>query len=109
MIRETLNANAINATTLLTPGQGVNYQWRLATGGGTSYSQTSGLTAPYWVRVVRTGSSFVGYSSADGTTWTVMSAQTINMASSVYIGLAVTSHADPSLCTAVIDNVTATP
>jgi hypothetical protein len=69
----------------------------------------TGQNAPCWVKVVRSGNTFTGYCSPDGSTWTQVSSQTINMASSVCIGLAVTSHDDGTLCTASFDNVTATP
>jgi regulation of enolase protein 1 (concanavalin A-like superfamily) len=109
MIRETLNADSRNASVFLTPSNGIACQWRSATGGGTSNAVASGLTAPYWVRVARTGNSMVGYYSTNGATWTPMSTQTISMATNVYIGLAVTSHTNSTLCTATLDNVTATP
>jgi hypothetical protein len=38
-----------------------------------------------------------------------MGSTNITMASSVVIGLPVTSHLNGTLCTATIDNVTATP
>jgi hypothetical protein len=39
----------------------------------------------------------------------LIGSQTITMGSNVYIGLAVTSHNDGTLCTAVFDNITGTP
>ena len=74
-----------------------------------SQSQNSGLRAPYWVKLVRTGNTFTGYHSADGTTWTSMGSVTVSMAANVHIGLGVTSKKDGTLCTATFDNVTATP
>jgi hypothetical protein len=67
------------------------------------------LTAPYWVRVVRADSTFTGYHSSNGSTWTTIGTQSITMGASVYIGLPVCSHLDGTLCTATLDNVTATP
>jgi fibronectin type 3 domain-containing protein len=108
MIRESLNANARNALIAVTPGNGVTWQYRSSTGGSTSNNNTGGLNAPYWVKLVRSGSIFTGYRSPDGTNWTQQGAsQTINMPATVYIGLAVTSHNNSRLCQAVFDNVAA--
>ena len=105
MIRETLNANSTHAMTIVTPAQGVSFQRRKTTGGGSSETTTTGLTAPYWVRLVRAGDLFTSYRSSDGVTWTSIGSETIAMNTDVYMGLAVTSHADGTLCTATFDNV----
>jgi endo-1,4-beta-xylanase len=105
MIRENLNANSSNAFIAVTPGNGVTFQYRSSAGGGCANTASSG-SAPYWVRLVRSGDTFTGYCSANGTTWTQVGSTTITMASTAYIGLAVTSHNNSSLCTATFDNVT---
>jgi len=64
------------------------------------------VTAPYWVRLSRVGNAFTGYQSADGATWQLVGSATITMGANVFIGLAVTSHNDGVLSTAVFDNVT---
>jgi poly(hydroxyalkanoate) depolymerase family esterase len=108
MIRESLNANARNAFIAVTPGNGVTWQYRSSTGGSTNNNNTTGLGAPYWVKLVRSGSTFTGYRSPDGTTWTQQgTSQSITMASTVYLGMAVTSHNNSSLCQATFDNITA--
>ncbi len=109
MIRETLNPNARHAMVVVTPGNGVAFQRRTSTGGNSSNTQVTGLTAPYWVRLTRTGRTFRAYRSPDGVTWTQIGSVNITMSSTVYIGLPVTSHNDGTLGTAVFDNVTATP
>jgi len=109
MIRETLNADSKHSSMFVTPGNGVAAQGRLTTGAASVNANTTGLAAPYWVKVVRTGSTFKAYYSSNGSTWTLAGSQSITMGSSVYIGLGVTSHNDSTLCTAVFDNVTATP
>jgi len=109
MIRNTLNANSKHAMVVVTPSNGVAFQRRTSTGGTSASTQTTGLVAPYWVRVVRSGSTFTGYRSPDGVTWTSMGSVTISMASNVYIGLAVTSHLDGTLCTSTMNNVTVVP
>jgi hypothetical protein len=108
MIRETLNANSRFAYTPLTGGKGVAFHQRLSPGalagpGG----MADGVTrAPYWVRVRRVGNVFTGYVSADGQNWRQQgSSATIAMGSTVYAGLAVTSHRDGTLATAAFSNV----
>jgi regulation of enolase protein 1 (concanavalin A-like superfamily) len=109
MIRETLTAGATNAFVPVTPGNGVVFQDR-ATTGGASATITFGpkVAAPYWVQLVRAGNTFSAYASPDGSTWTSLGQTTISMASQVYVGLAVSSHSNGTLSTAVFDNVTVT-
>jgi hypothetical protein len=46
-----------------------------------------------------------GYTSSNGSAWTTVGSVTIAMASTVQIGLAVTSHDNSKLATASFDNV----
>jgi fibronectin type 3 domain-containing protein/regulation of enolase protein 1 (concanavalin A-like superfamily) len=107
MIRASTNANAANAFIAVTPGNGVTWQSRSSTGGGTGNAAAPGLSAPYWVKLVRSGNTFTGYYSADGVTWTQQGTSSFTMATTAYVGLALTSHNNSSLCTATFDNVTA--
>jgi len=107
MIRESLNANADNAFMGVTPGNGVTWQTRITNGGTTTFNNTMGLSAPYWVKVVRSGNTFTGYRSPDGVNWTQQGTATFTMAFPAYIGLALTSHNTSSNCVATFDNVTA--
>jgi hypothetical protein len=110
MVRETLNANSMYAMMNITPSNGACFQYRTSTGGSCSNNISSGKTAPYWVRVVRSGNSFSGYMSTNGTTWTQVGAsQTISMGTNTYMGMAVTSRTNTVLCTTTNDNVTAVP
>jgi hypothetical protein len=110
MIRETLEPDSAHAMMVVTPGSGISFQRRPGTGATSVDDTTAGITAPYWVKIERDLSgNFRAYSSADGSTWQVQgSAELIQMATNVYIGLALTSH-DPDLtCQAVFTNVTIT-
>lgn len=110
MIRETLAAGSTEAVAIVNPGGGVQFIWRSATGGSASATSSVGVSFPIWLKVTRSGNSFSGYYSSNGTTWTQMgTSQTISMATATEIGLAVTSHNTSSLCTAVFSNVTASP
>jgi endo-1,4-beta-xylanase len=107
MIRESLADNAANAFVGVTPGNGVTWQYRASTGGGTISNSVSGLTAPYWVKLVRSANIFTGYYSTDGVNWTQLGSATFAMASAAYAGLAVTSHDLYTLSTTTFDHVTA--
>jgi glucosylceramidase len=106
MLRESTAPGAINAAVLVTPGNGVTFQRRTSTGGTTSVTVVSGVTAPRWVRLARYGNSFSAYYSSDGNTWTQLgSTAGIAMNSSTSAGLAVTAHNDTTNCVATFDNV----
>jgi hypothetical protein len=110
MIRETLNPDSAHAFACITPGNGVAMQYRPSTGGtSVNYNQT-GVAAPYWVKVERSISGlFTVSQSANGTSWQPVTgavAQTIPMATNVYIGLALTAHNASATCQAVFSNVT---
>ena len=108
MIRASLEANAAHAFVCVTPSNGVAFQYRSSTGGGSYNNNTTGVNAPYWVRLVRSGNSFTGYRSPNGVNWTQQgSTVTINMPSTVYVGLAVTAHNTSTSCEGIFDNVTA--
>jgi len=105
MIRETLTAGSRHAMMVLTPGNGAAFQRRVSTGGTSTHTSGGAASAPLWVKVTRTGSTLSGYRSPDGLTWTLVGSDTVPMATSVFIGLAVTSHNNSLLCTATLDNV----
>ncbi|MCK5783609.1 MAG: hypothetical protein KAH06_04130, partial [Desulfobacterales bacterium] len=107
MIREALTANSKYAMMMLTPGNGSAFQYRAGTGSSsldTTHPNDS-FTAPYWVKLVRRGNTFTGFNSESGTTWVEVGTVTIEMATEIYTGLAVTSHDTSSFCTSGFDNV----
>lgn len=93
MVRASNAANSVNAFIAITPGNGATFQVRAATGGASTSVKSAGKTAPYWVRLVRTGTSVSGWISADGTTWVQVGATvTIPLGTTPVIGLGVTGH-----------------
>lgn len=107
MVRETLDANSKHAAMVVTSSNGIPMDCRSSTGGNTVQTAvTSGLRAPYWVRLTRAGNTFTGYHSPDGITWTQIGSAQITMSTDAEVGLCVTSHNDGVLCTAHFDNVT---
>jgi hypothetical protein len=109
MIRESLNPGSEHASVFITPSNGVAFQYRATTGGSSANINTTGIAAPYWVRIVRSSNTFTASYSVNGTTWTQLGSTTIWMGSSVYIGLATTSHNDGVLSKATFSNITAVP
>jgi regulation of enolase protein 1 (concanavalin A-like superfamily) len=109
MIRERLDTDAPQALMLVSPGKGLAFQRRIASGGlSTSTSGGSG-SAPAWVKLERRGATITAFRSVDGVTWTLVGSDTFTMASEVYVGLAVSSHVAGRLATATFDQVTVIP
>ncbi len=106
MIRETTANNSSHAFALVTPSNGTAFQRRPSTGAATSHTAGPVATAPYWVRLVRSGNTFTSYVSSNGSTWTAVGSEVIAMTSTVSAGLALVSHNDGALAQAVFENVT---
>ena len=104
MIRENTAAGSRHAFEAVTSANGVNFQRREATN-GQSLSNGVGGAAPYWVRLVRSGPSIKAYHSTNGTAWTLTGETVQPLGANLLIGLAVTSHNNGVLATAVFDNV----
>jgi len=105
MIRESLAANAANAFMLVSATKGLAYQGRTATGGATSSIAGPLKAAPYWVRIDRAGTTVTGYRSTDGIAWTTVGSYSIPMATSVLVGLAVSSHNTDATAVGTFDQV----
>jgi RHS repeat-associated protein len=108
MVRETLAAGATDA--YVGYSNQIEFWDRSTTGGGVSYQISGGSQSlPYWVKVVRSGSTFAGYRSTDGINWVqIGSSVTISMAQNYDIGLAVFSGSNTASATATFDNVSLT-
>ena len=106
MIRESLAANSRHALVDVEPTAGIEFLWRTNTGSQCLVSSVSGQTAHNWVRLTRTNNTFRAYWSPDGNTWNQIGTPTnITMATSAYVGLAVTAHNNSALSTSVFDNL----
>jgi regulation of enolase protein 1 (concanavalin A-like superfamily) len=106
MIREALTPDSRYAMTTITAAKGHRFQRRPITGDMSISSATVSGGAPGWVKVARTGDTFVASWSTDGVTWTSVGTDTIPMGETVYIGLAVTSRDRRRLARAIFSNVT---
>src|SRR5207248_7566185 len=122
MIREGLAADAKDAFMLETPSGHDEpvFQWRTNTADFTSDSGNHNgrlvQPAPVWLRLVRTGNFFTGYWAKDINNgnkhgkWNQLGPTVeVDMATQVYIGLAVTAHNNSGVInTSTFDHVTVT-
>lgn len=109
MIRETTAVGSKFATTGSNSAGGIWWQTRSSTGGSVTAGGNGTIPLPCWLRLVRTGNTFVSYRSTDGVSWTQIASRTITMNSQVLVGMAVTSRNNGALHTATFDNVTVVP
>jgi hypothetical protein len=123
MMRETLRPDSRNAFMLETPNlNGFDhnepvFQWRSDPGGFTSDSGNHVMhepPAPIWLRLVRSGNTFTGYWALDVNNgqshgaWNQLGPTvTLNMASTIYVGLAVTGQGG-NANTSTFDHLTIT-
>jgi tetratricopeptide (TPR) repeat protein len=120
MIRDSLEPCSAHAAVLVCPDGMAVLSHRPE-----SWSETSNVRAdpnvtalPQWIRLTRRGNRFIGEHSLDGFTWKKLGGKAhseatagleIDMPHTVYIGLAITSHAGPSVTAeAKVSKVTVT-
>jgi regulation of enolase protein 1 (concanavalin A-like superfamily) len=106
MIRESTAAGSRQALMAVTPSNGFAMQYRSNTNGSSSHIAGPTGTAPGWVRMVRSGNQFTGFSSTDGVTWTQVGSVSITMGANVLIGLEADANTSALLNTSTFDNVT---
>jgi regulation of enolase protein 1 (concanavalin A-like superfamily) len=93
MIRDTLSAGSPFATMFLISSPGAIVRFRQETKGPVNQEiNNTGELAPYWVRLRRTGDTFTGSVSPDGTSWKIVRSGSIPMSPEVRVGLAATTH-----------------
>jgi hypothetical protein len=105
MIRADLTTGSAHASMLGTVLSGWEFQRRLRAREKSFRSAGPAGGAPGWVRVVREGSLFTAYHSADGARWTLVASDRISMPANVYIGLAVSSDNPVTPATATLASV----
>ncbi|MEA2645642.1 MAG: hypothetical protein QOE92_725 [Chloroflexota bacterium] len=108
MLRQSSDPGAAFYAALVTPGNGVQVQFRATQGAAAQSAASVGKSTPVYVQVSRTGSSFTAYTSADGTTWTAVpgSTRTLgNLTGTLLGGLAVTSHNNLATSSVTFDTV----
>jgi hypothetical protein len=108
MIRQSSDPGAPFYSLLVTPGNGIGVQYRLVQGGSAADAVLIPGTAPVYLEVLRSGSTYTAATSADGTNWTTVagSSETIPMTSPALVGMAVASHNTAVVGTDTFDTVT---
>ncbi len=97
MFRESPAADAANVAIVATPGKGISFQWRAASG-ETSHFVTPAPGGPgVSLRLTRSGNQFTG-EWRNGGTWQTLGSIDVAMRPEILVGLAATSH-NPSAAT----------
>ena len=104
MMRETLSAGSRHAFMVVSAAKGLSFQRRLSSNGASTSTSGAG-SAPAFVKLTRSGNTFTASRSADGVSWTTVGSDVISMASTIYVGLAVTSHSYGAAATARFEKV----
>ncbi len=106
-LRETLmpGSKKVGLKTQLTPN--IRREIRSVTNGAASIFN---LFRPQhtWLRLVRSGSSFTGYTSTNGATWSFAFSATVSMSGCIYAGIFAESVNGNTTTTATFDNVSIT-
>jgi hypothetical protein len=100
MARSSLAANSANVF-VKTRADGKNRMTYRSSAGAQSTGLGGGTSAfpNGWLRLVRSGNTFTGYSSTNGTTWTVISSVTLALPATMYVGMAASSHTNAAATT----------
>ena len=112
MFRDSPSADSMEVALVATQADGVVLEWRDATGGDTATEVVSGVPAPsasnpVWVELIKSGTSYSGFYSTDGSNWIPVGGPvTVSFSNDVFLaGLAVTANNDSALNTATFVNV----
>ncbi|QEH37254.1 Legume lectin domain protein [Aquisphaera giovannonii] len=108
MVRDGLDPSASFAFIFVTPGNGVDFQYRDGAGTDAQWNGYLPVAAPQWVMMIRSGNTYEGFTSADGVNWTLDGTVSIAMNDPVQVGLAYDSANDGVLGTATFDHVSVT-
>jgi regulation of enolase protein 1 (concanavalin A-like superfamily) len=91
MVRDSLSAGSKQVFAYVSPMGVAGFQWRDVTGAARSTTGGGNGSLPMWLKLRRTGNQFTMYRSANGTDWLQVAQQTVTMASTARVGLAVAS------------------
>lgn len=106
-IRETASANSKHVSFLVQNSQNAHWFVRSVTGAAMQIQSKPRLNRN-WLKLVRTGDTFQGYLSTNGTTWQLVFQTTFAMADCALIGMVVESNVDGATTTANFCNVALT-
>ena len=94
MMRQSLTAGSPHVMIAEESGGAVKMIWRSGSNSNTTLGNQITETPPQWLRLVRTGTNFTAYYSADGNTWTATGDDcVVSLTDPIYVGLAACSRA----------------
>jgi len=108
MIRESLAPDARHAVVAVRAGFATHFGWRGRSGKASKSVAGPGVAAPRWLKLVRKGTRFSGFISADGVAWRRVWRQTIAMGESAYVGIAAGTGSGSQPAVAAFRNVQVT-
>ncbi|MCX5644242.1 MAG: discoidin domain-containing protein [Phycisphaerae bacterium] len=115
MIRQSLDADSKSVYAIVSYSSGMSMGWRSLAAGTCGSATQTGVAAPQWVKLTRTGDAFTAQYSADGKTWLdlknadgTIATTTVTLTGSVYVGLCVTSHNAAATTVAVMSGAATT-
>ena len=105
MFRESLAPGSRHALMAVTASGGSAFQWR-PTANQVSLNTDGPISnVPFWVKLTRTGGTFSGLVSADGSAWQRVGSIAIPMPKRIYVGLALSAHNNAALNSALFDQL----
>lgn len=106
MIRESLDTMSAKAFLCLTPSHILSFGGSNKTSERTTQITSEGtISTPFWIKLVRKDSTFIGYQSANGENWVKVDSMNIDMSEREYVGLAVANGNNDAMCTAQFDSI----
>lgn len=105
MFREDLTPGSRHVMMVVTAGNFSSYQWRPAPGQWTHNTDGPTISLPCWVKLVRKGDLFSGYTSPDGVNWKRIDSIHVPLPKKLYVGLVVSSHNNVELNSVMFDHV----
>ena len=106
MLREDNSPGAKYVFMALTGQGGSALQSRAATDGSSASADGPAAKLPYWIKLTRSGNTFSGYVSTDGTNWISTGSVTNRLNKKILAGLALSAHNNSVLNSTLFDNVT---
>lgn len=109
MVREDLSPGSRHVSLFATPrtDRGLAFQRRLVANAYSTHTAGPAVRPPVWLRIGRSGDTVTAYYATSATgPWILVGQQVVpELRTALYVGLAVSSHVDGALATAVFDNV----
>lgn len=105
MFREALSPDARNVLLSVRAGVSTAFQWRGRSGRLSKIVAGPEVAAPRWLKLVRKGTRFSGFISADGIIWRRVGRQTVAIPEACFVGLAVCAANEAAVTNGVFDRI----